>query len=113
MPFARLRTAGGRHLFTAKTSLTNEQACAEQETEVVDREQMHAALLAMGFRPTVRIVKTRRTARTGTWSLCLDEVEHAGVFLEVEQILVGEGCVQASQRELAAFVTGLGVPPPR
>ena len=110
VPFARLRTQDGRHLFTVKTPQANEQACAEQETEVAERDQMHAALLAMGFRPTVRIVKTRRSAHTGGRSLCVDDVEHAGVFLEVEQLVTGEQHGPAAQLELAAFVAALGVP---
>lgn len=110
VPFARLRTQGGRHLFTVKTPLANEQACAEQETLVDDREQMHQALLAMGFRPTVRIVKTRRTARVGPLGLCVDEVEHAGVFFEVELIAPTGGDGLAAQSELGEFVAKLGVP---
>jgi adenylate cyclase, class 2 len=58
VPFARLRTQNGRHLFTVKKPLANEMACLEHESEIADRDQMHAALTAMGFYPTVRIVKT-------------------------------------------------------
>jgi adenylate cyclase class 2 len=36
---------------------------------------MHHAALHMGYRPTVRIIKTRRTASVGGCSLCIDEVE--------------------------------------
>ncbi len=88
--FARLRTQDGRHLFTLKKPLDNEMACLEDETEVADRDEMHRAILAMGCHPTVRIVKTRRTATSDELSLCLDKVEHAGVFLEVEKV-VGPG----------------------
>jgi adenylate cyclase class 2 len=73
--FARLRTQAGRHLFTVKKPLDNEMACLEHETVVADREQMHRAILAMGFRPTVRIVKTRRTAVLGDVSLCVRDGE--------------------------------------
>ncbi|MBN1173828.1 MAG: CYTH domain-containing protein [Micromonosporaceae bacterium] len=110
VPFARLRTQNGRHLFTVKTPLANEQACAEQETLVDDRDQMHQALLAMGFQSTVRIVKTRRTARSGRLGLCVDEVEHVGVFLEVELIAPAGGDGLAAQAELDGFVAALGVP---
>ncbi|HZN73123.1 MAG TPA: CYTH domain-containing protein [Micromonosporaceae bacterium] len=107
--FARLRTQNGRHLFTLKRPTDNELACLEFETEVADRGQMHEAILHMGFYPTVRIVKARRTARLGRLSLCLDEVEHAGVFLEVEAV-VGSGQAGAVvQAELDAFVRSLGV----
>jgi adenylate cyclase class 2 len=48
-------------VFTLKRPAENLLSCEEQETDVTDRDQMHGAILAMGFRPTVRIVKVRRT----------------------------------------------------
>lgn len=107
--FARLRTQNGRHLFTIKKPVANELSCLEHETEVVDREEMHRAIVAMGFRPTVRIVKTRRTATLGDVSLCLDQVEHAGSFMELERILsIGESG-EAAQADLDRFARSLGV----
>jgi adenylate cyclase, class 2 len=107
--FARLRTQNGRHLFTLKRPLDNELACLEFETEVADRDQMHEAITHMGFYPTVRIVKTRRTTRRGELALCLDEVEHAGSFLEVEKV-IGSGCSgEVVQAELDAFARSLGI----
>lgn len=109
VPFARLRTEGTRHLFTLKLPLENEMACSEYETEVADRAAMHQAVLAMGFYPTVRIVKLRRTARVGNVSVCLDEVEDAGSFFEVEQIVgPGQSGVDV-QAQLHQFVQSLGV----
>ncbi|MGH3327954.1 MAG: class IV adenylate cyclase [Streptomycetales bacterium] len=107
--FARLRTQDGRHLFTLKTPQDNEVACLEHETEVADRDEMHRAILAMGFYPTVRIVKTRRTATLDDLGLCLDEVEYAGVFLEIEKIVGPEQSATEVQTELDHFVRALGV----
>jgi adenylate cyclase class 2 len=107
--FARLRTQDGRHLFTLKRPIDNEMACLEFETEVADRAQMHEAIQHMGFYPTVRIVKTRRTARLGELSLCLDEVEHAGAFLEIEQVIGPGQTGEAVQAELDKFARSLGV----
>ncbi|GAB3138975.1 hypothetical protein GCM10027290_07300 [Micromonospora sonneratiae] len=107
--FARLRTQDGRHLFCVKRPLDNELACAEHETEVVERDQMHAAILAMGFQPTVRIIKTRRTGRLDGMSLCLDEVRHLGTFFEIE-MLVGDGRLAVDvQRDLDRFAGSLGI----
>ena len=107
--FARLRTQDDRHLFTLKRPTDNELACLEFETEVADRDQMHEAIRQMGFYPTVRIVKTRRSARLGDLSLCLDEVEHIGTFLEIEKV-VGPGQTgEAVQAELHKFACSLGV----
>lgn len=107
--FARLRTRNGRHMFTLKRPTDNELACLEFETEVADREQMHEAILHMGFYPTVRIVKTRRTAQLGRLFLCLDEVEHAGAFLEVETVIGPGQSGAAVQADLDAFARALGV----
>jgi adenylate cyclase class 2 len=109
VPFARLRTSAGQHLFTVKRPLDNEMACLEFETEVTDRGQMHAAIEAMGFYPTVRIVKTRRTARLEALSLCVDRVEQAGLFFEVETIIGPGRSGEDAQRELHLFASSLGV----
>lgn len=108
--FARLRSEDDRCLFTVKRPLDNEMACVEYESVVADRTQMHQAVIAMGFVPTVRIVKTRRSARMGNLTVCLDEVERAGVFFEVEKVLAADCCPLPVQGELDAFARSLGVP---
>ncbi|MFI7437826.1 class IV adenylate cyclase [Micromonospora haikouensis] len=109
VPFARLRTERGRHLLTVKTPVANELSCVEHETEVVDREQMHAAIQQLGFYPTVRIRKTRRTTMLGLLSLCVDEVDGIGVFLEIERIVDAGEAGEGIQVELDRFAGELGV----
>ncbi len=98
----------GQHLFTVKTPQDNEMACLEAETIVADAEQMHDALLQMGFRPTVRIVKERRTGRAGRWSLCVDQVEGIGPFLEIEAVTTADESGLAIQAQLDAWANNLG-----
>ncbi|MEV0325445.1 CYTH domain-containing protein [Micromonospora echinospora] len=105
--FARLRTENGRHTFCVKKPLDNELACQEHETEVGCREQMHAAILAMGFYPTVRIVKTRRIGHFGDMLLCLDEVDGLGAFFEIETLVGGNRSGAEIQRELDRFARSL------
>jgi adenylate cyclase class 2 len=107
--FARLRTQDGRHLFTVKKPFANEQACLEYETLIADREQMHEAITTMGFRPTVRIVKTRRTAVLDGLHICVDEVEAAGAFMEIERTVSAQEPGAAVQAELDAWARALGV----
>jgi adenylate cyclase, class 2 len=107
--FARLRTQGGQHLFTVKTPIDNEMACLEHETVVADRDQMHCAILAMGFRPTVRIVKTRRKAALGGVSVCVDDVQHAGLFFEIEKVVRPGASALAVQAELDGLARSLGL----
>jgi adenylate cyclase class 2 len=106
--FLRLRTVEERHYFTLKQPMQNDQACLEYETEVTDREAMHHAVLRMGYRPTVRIVKTRRTASVGGCSLCVDDLEGIGCFVEAERMAPDDADAQAVQAELAALIESLG-----
>ncbi|MFY1634005.1 class IV adenylate cyclase [Solwaraspora sp. WMMB335] len=109
VPFVRLRTVDGRHTFTLKRPAENALSCDEYEAEVTDRQQMHNAILAMGFRATMRIAKVRRVARMPGGELCVDEVAELGTFLELER-MVAEGVPgEAVQAELAAFVASLGI----
>ena len=107
--FLRLRTAGGRHYFALKQPAGNDQACLEYETEVADRQAMHGAALHMGYKPTVRIAKTRRIATLEGCSLCVDDVEGAGGFLELERLAADDADACGVQAELAAFVDSLGI----
>jgi len=107
--FLRLRTVQGRHYFTLKQPADNAQDCLEYETQVTDRQAMHQAALHMGYRPTVRIAKTRRMAPLDDCSLCIDEVEGVGGFLELERMAPDHADAQAIQADLAAFVSSLGI----
>jgi len=107
--FARLRTVDGQHTFTIKRPAENALSCDEFETAVVDRKQMHLAIAAMGYCPTTRIAKTRRTAEFGDMAVCVDEVDGLGTFLELERIVPDNVCGEAVQAELAQFVASLDV----
>jgi adenylate cyclase class IV len=101
--FVRLRTVNGRHIFTLKRPEDNELACVEYESQVADREQMHGAITAMGFYPTTRVVKDRRTGRWGDLSVCVDEVDGVGVYFEVENVIGPGESGTSVQDELAAW----------
>ena len=107
--FLRLRTVDGRHYFALKQPGENAQACLEYETEVADRAAMHGAILHMGYHPTVRVAKARRTATLELCSLCVDDLEGVGGFLELERMVPDDMPAEAIQAELAAFVTSFGV----
>jgi adenylate cyclase class 2 len=105
--FLRLRTVNGRHYFALKHPGDNAQSCLEFETEVADRDAMDGAILQMGYRATVRVVKTRRVADLGHCSLCVDDLEGVGGFLEVERLVPDDAASGMVQDELAAFVCSL------
>jgi adenylate cyclase class 2 len=68
VPFARLRTVDGQHLFTLKRSAENVLSCEEHETAIADRDQMHHAIMAMGFRPPCGYSRCGVLRRLMTWS---------------------------------------------
>ena len=107
--FLRLRTVAGRHYFTLKQPADNAQACLEYETQVADRQAMHEAAIHMGYRPTVRIAKTRRVANVEDCSLCVDDVEGVGAFLELERMAPDEADSRTVQADLIAFVSSLDI----
>jgi adenylate cyclase class 2 len=80
----RIRTTSGVHTLKLKIPQANALACIEHEVAVDDANAMAAMLVAMGYRPTVRIRKRRRTARFGDITPCLDDVDGLGLFLEAE-----------------------------
>ena len=86
----------------------DDQACLEYETEVTDRDAMHHAALHMGYRPTVRIIKVRRTASIGGCSLCIDDLEGVGGFIEAERMAPDDADAREIQAELAALIESLG-----
>jgi adenylate cyclase, class 2 len=105
--FARLRTMGGKHLFTVKRPLTDVRTCIEYESSVSDRSAMHNAILLMGFRPTIRISKTRRSGNLGGLKVSLDDVHGLGMFLEVEAMAGPGDDVRAIRRDLDVLITKL------
>ena len=109
VPFARLRTECGQHLFTVKKPIDNEMACLEHQSEVADRDAMHAALVTMGWAPTVRIRKHRRSGSWGSTAVCVVIVDGLGAFIEVERVVCATESGAQVQDGLDALVRSLGI----
>lgn len=77
---------------------------AREERTVRLADDPTALLGALGFRPTLRLRKTRERHRLGTLEVTLDHVEGLGWFAEVEALgpdaRAAEAAVQAALREL-------------
>jgi len=63
----------------------------------------------LGYYPTVRVAKTRRTATLERCSLCVDDLEGVGGFLELERLVRDDVSAEVVQTELATFVASLGL----
>lgn len=106
--FLRIRNQNGQHLFTLKRSEVNETESTEHETEVSKPEEVIAIIKLLGFEEAVRIHKVRRKAKYQDFEICLDDIEHLGLFVEVEK-LVESGDIEAIQNELFSFLETLGI----
>ncbi len=73
-----------------------------RDVEVKYRVADLNALLAMGFTPTVQIVKTRRVGLWGEVSVSIDEVANLGVFVDLERMVSLAGSDAAVQGRLDA-----------
>jgi adenylate cyclase class 2 len=82
----RLRRYAGRAVLTWKGPRTPDPLLKirpEQETAVEDPEALEAILRALGFAPTLAMVKTRAVWAREELEACLDETPF-GCFLELE-----------------------------
>lgn len=77
---------------------------AREERTVRLADDPTALLQALGFRPTVRLRKTRQRFRLGSLEATIDHVEGLGWFAEVEALgadaAAAEAAVRAALREL-------------
>jgi len=89
------------------------QTRLELETAVADAETMCAILGRLGFQAVMAVRKTRRLLRRGNTTICLDEVDGLGPYLELET-LAPDGAPEAEKQRLLdgllALLDELGVP---
>ncbi len=104
----RIRESGGKFLFTLKQPQKNELDAVERETEIGNPREFKEALLLMGYEQQVEVHKTRRTARSRGYEICIDAVHNLGSFIEVEKITDDEDAEHV-QEELFRFLESIGV----
>jgi adenylate cyclase class 2 len=101
----RIRDMGGRFSMTSKELTEVRGAWKEYETEITNPEHTRKILESTGLVEVFCINKRREIGKLGEFSLCLDEVEGLGRFMEVE--LISEESDGPRDR-IIAFLKGLG-----
>ena len=104
----RIRKENGKIIFTLKRPQKNEQDALEHETEIQNGEEMAAAIELLGFKKMVEVKKTRQKAKYNNYTICLDEVEGPGQFIEVETFSE-DGDPEKIQEEIFKFILSLGL----
>lgn len=85
-------------------------ARTEYETGVSDGGTAQKLLEALGYRSLAEVNKVRRTYRLDQVTLCLDQVQGLGGFLELELLVPGEEQREAAVERLLALLEELGIP---
>ncbi len=107
----RLRDEGGQIFLTYKGKKLDPKSKArkEVEVEVADLKRMEEILLALGFRRTFQVRKTREIYHIEGAVACLDRVEGLGDFVELETLSVDVSDMEERREGLVGMLRGLGV----
>lgn len=103
----RIREQDGTYLFTLKQPQTNQLDCIEEEMEITDLEALIRIIKTLKFRESVGVKKKRRTTKYKDYTICLDEVEGLGSFIEVEKF--SDEDAASVQKELFTFLETFGI----
>ena len=106
--FIRIREQGTQEPVLTLKKKQQELASLEYETTIDSTSDMSAMLGILGFEQALTIRKSRVQGAYKNYTVCLDEVEGLGSFIEVEQ-LVEEGDIEVLQQELFALLISLGL----
>ncbi len=111
VPVLRIRNAGGVIRLTLKKRVGGALDKIEEEIIVDSAETTERILKHMDYHEILRINKQRQETRFGDITICLDEVENLGTFIEAEKIIEETADSIKVQDELWAFFENLGVNP--
>lgn len=109
MPVMRIRNQDGRFIFGMKQKPKNESIGIEHETIVENADELTKILDAIGFQPALFVNKKRQEYRLDQVTICADEIEGLGVFIEVEKLVDDESKAESELAILWDFLSTLGV----
>lgn len=104
----RLRKAGEKIFLTYKGAKKGSRVKSRNEiqVEVSDFERARELLKSLGYSEFIRIRKRRKIFRRDDVTVCLDDVESLGSFLEVE--VLGDD-VERAERKIEEVLKELGL----
>lgn len=83
------------------------QSRRELETRVEDEHKMRQILLALGFRSAVEVKKRRKEYKKEDLTVCLDELDGLGNYIELEVVLPETESKSATENRLRKFLSEL------
>jgi len=109
--FLRIRESNGKKIFTLKQPQSNELDCIEKEMEIDDPEAMKDIMKLLGYQEAVRVNKARIETKYQDYTICIDQVEGLGDFIETERLIdeAEDKDAEKVQEESLVFLESLGV----
>jgi adenylate cyclase class 2 len=80
----RIRVEDGGSVLNVKKHRSSELDCIEHEVAIADGEAMTNILTTLGYIQVVQVNKTRQSTTFDRFTICLDQVDTLGTFVEVE-----------------------------
>jgi adenylate cyclase class 2 len=104
----RIRSVDGRSVMTYKGKKLDTLSKTREEFETpVDGGTTRSILLALGFRESGVVRKTRKVYRYENMTICLDKVDELGEFMEVE--IGAESDIEGHSKQIFSFLEKLGI----
>jgi adenylate cyclase class 2 len=105
----RIRQQDDGSVLNLKQQKTSELDNLEYETRVDNPEAVRKILATLGYIPQVEVKKVRTECKLNGYTVCLDEVEQLGTFVEIEK-MSEEGANPAEiQEELLKVAESIGL----
>ena len=108
IPVFRIRKIDEKIILTLKIQAADINTAKELELEVSDGNMMHQILQIIGFDAKVELKKRRTETEYKGYTICIDEVDRLGDFIEIEK-LAQEAQIEEEYAEMWKVFEGLGI----
>ena len=113
----RIRSRAGQSILTYKGPNLDQRAKVREEIEIefddADKDKFRSMLFGMGFHSVAAVNKKRDSItivyQDQTIEVCLDDVEGAGTFVELEQVVKEKSEIEAAKGNLESLAVKLGI----
>ena len=109
IPVFRIRKIDDKTILTLKVQAADLNTARELELEVSDDEIMHHILQTIGFESIVEVKKKRIETDYRGYTICIDEVEELGDFLEIEKLSEEDSDKEREYEMMMHILTELGI----
>lgn len=109
IPVFRIRKIDNKTILTLKVQEADLNTAKELELGVSDDKTMHQMLQTIGFEAKVEVKKQRTETEYKGCTICIDEVEQLGDFVEIEQLGTEEADSKKVYMEMLCILKELGI----